>query len=184
MIEQYVQANSLSCLLNEDCSAELIPEPFRCQGSISFRVTYSEYSNYILSLPSDSGIILMSDFSLLRNLASTGNPKLYACFLKDLAFAICKEIWFAEAYSKDASIILPASFNGNNVALSVYLKSYEACKAVEMELVDKVQSAGFRSLKTKRRQNKSLYQLAVILYYLSKITPGMKEVNLVYDLAN
>lgn len=182
MIEQYVQANSLSCLLNEDRMVEIIPEPFRMQGSVSFRVTYSEYINYILSLPMDSGIKLMSDFPYLRNLASTHNPKLYSCFLKDLAFAICKEIWFAESYRKDASIILPASFNNKPARVSECITSYSYCREVEPELLYKVESVGFGLQKVKREQNVHLLQLAVILYSIAKAPVVLEEVNLVYDL--
>lgn len=183
MVEHYVQANSLSCLLDETFLAEMIPEPFRMQGSVSFRVTYSEYSNYILSLPMDSGITLMSDFAYLRNLATTGSPKLYLHFLKDLSFAICKELWFAEYFSKDASIILPASFNGNDIPLSSCLQSYIYCRDVEGELLDRVQSAGFKPYRVKRQMNIALHRLAVILYSMSKVSDVMEEVNLVYDLA-
>lgn len=182
MLEQLVQANSLSCLMNEDCTVEQIPEPFRMQGQISFRVTYSEYSNYILSLPMNSDVILMSDNSLLRNLASSGSPKLYSCFLKDLAFAICKELWYAECYNKDASVILPTAFNGNDIKLSDYLQYYSVCNGVELELVNKVHAAGYTSLKVKREHNISLFKMAVILYHMSKIPTVVKEVNLVYDL--
>lgn len=183
MIEQYVQANSLSCLLNRDSFVEVIPEPFRMQGMVSFRVTYSEYINYILSLPVDSGIILSNEFTYLRNLASSANPKLYAYFLQDMAFAICKELVFAEKYRQDASVILPASFNGNNVMASAYLESYRYCVEVEKELLNKVSTAGFGQLKVQRDHNRSLFKLAVILYFMSKVPTVMEEVNLVYDLA-
>lgn len=183
MIEQYVQANSLSCLLNQDKSVEIIPEPFRMQGSVSFRVTYSEYSNYILSLPKDNCIVLMSSFNNLRNLAATGNPKLYTYFLKDLAFAICKEVWFAECYQRDASVILPASFEGQSILVSDCLKSYQYCQEVEWELMNVLQTAGFELSKVKREQNVFLKQLAVILYSMSKVPKVLEEVNLVYDLA-
>ena len=182
MIEQYVQANSLSCLLNEDSTVELIPEPFRMQGSVSFRVTYSEYSNYILSLPADTGIKLMSEFSYLQNLAATCNPKLYSCFLRDISFAICKEVWFAECYKKDASVILPASFSGNTIKVSDCLESYQYCKDVELELLGKVNCAGFVIPKISSMQNLRLIQVAVVLYSLSMASQVMDEVNLVYDL--
>ena len=184
MIEQYVPASSLSCLLNQDISVEKLPEPFRMQGSISFRVTYSEYSEYVLSLPLDTQVILMLDCQNLRNLAANGNPVLYSWFLKDMAFAICKEIWYSEAYQKDASIILPASFNGNNIKVSDCLSYYSVSRGVESLLVHRVLSAGFESRKIQRFQNQYLFQLAVTLYYLSTIPSGMEEVNLVYDLQN
>ena len=184
MIEQNVQANSLSCLLNADSSVELIPEPFRMQSNVLFRVTYSEYSNYILSLQNDSGIILMSNIDYLRSLASTDNPKLYSCFLKDLAFAICKELHYAERYRKDASVILPTAYNHNDLLLSMCLSNYSNCRDVEGELKYCLQTAGFELTKVKRIKNIRLFQLAVILYAMSKAPTVAKEVNLVYDLTD
>lgn len=182
MIEQYVQANSLSCLLNQDSSVELIPEPFRMQSSVTFRVSYSEYSNYILSLPVDTRIVLMSSYRYLRNLASSSNPKLYSYFLQDMAFAICKEIWFAEKYDKDASIILPTSFKGENLKVSDCIKSYQFCLDVEQELMARLNQAGFGLHSIKRVQNMLLKNLAVVLFAMSKAPAVLEEVNLVYDL--
>lgn len=182
MIEQYVSASSLSCLLNEDSSVEIVPEPFRMQYAVSFRVAYSEYINYILSLKDDSGIRLMSEISYLRNLASTSNPKLYSCFLQDIAFAIYKELCFAERYRRDASVIIPSSYSAPPLNVTDCLKSYIYCKDIEQELVNKATQAGFILSKVERSANIPLFQLSVVLYQLSKVTTKVKEISLVYDL--
>lgn len=182
MIEQCVTASSLSCLLNGDSSVEIVPEPFRMQYAVSFRVAYSEYINYILSLKENSGIKLMSDYTYLKGLASTNNPKLYSCFLQDIVFAICKELCFAERYRRDASVILPSSYKVQSLKVTECLKSYEYCRDLEPELIDCVNKKGFLLKKVERPDNKPLLQLAVVLYQLSKVTASVKEVNLVYDL--
>lgn len=182
MVEQYVSANSLSCLLNRNCFVELIPEPFRMQYSVSFRVAYSEYINYILSLKEDSGVKLTSDFQYLKNLVSVNHPRLYSCFLQDIAFAICKELHFAEKYNKDASVIIPTSFRNTAMKVTDCLKSYSACREVEGEMIEQVTSTGYSLKSVKRPANIPLFQLAVILYQLSKATTEVKEVSLVYDL--
>ncbi len=182
MIEQYVKANSLSCVLNENCSAEKIPEPFRMQGTVSFRVTYQEYVKYILSLPDKSLIVLMADISFLRTLATTNNPKLYSYFLKDLAFAICKEVWFAEAYDRDASIILPASLSSEPIGVSKYLDSYELYSYIQVELINKVIGRGFPLNTIKRTHNLVLFKIAVVIYFCSGVESLFDELNLIYDL--
>lgn len=182
MIEQYVSANSLSCLLNRDSSVELIPEPFRMQYAVSFRVAYSEYINYILSLREDSGIKLMSEFGYLKSLASSNNPRLYSCFLQDTAFAIMKELCFAERYKRAASVIIPSAFNSAPLKVTDCLQSYDACKVSQYELVSRTAETGFIIKEVVCSDNIPLFKLAVILYQLSKVAVSVKEVNLVYDL--
>lgn len=182
MIEQYVNANSLSCLFNRNKSIEIIPEPFRMQGSVSFRVTYSEYSNYILSLSPETSIVLTSDLSYMKNLATTKNPKLYSCFLKDMSFAIAKEIWYAESYKKNASIILPASFNGKDLLVSECLKSYEYCKNLEVEFLSMLSEINYTLNKIKSLHNELLFKLSIVLFSTSNVPTIMEEVNLVYDI--
>lgn len=183
MIEQFVKANCLSCLLNENSSVELIPEPFRMQGIVSFRVTYQEYAQYILSMTDRAGIILMADFEYLKELASSQNPKLYKCFLNDIAFAIIKEVWFAERYKKQASIIVPASLDSKqSCGVSDMLGYYKVCGDAEMLLCQRVTARGFDIKPPKIEQNKNLFKLAVVLFYLASISVNPREIDLVYDL--
>lgn len=182
MIEQFVKANCLSCLLNENSNVELIPEPFRMQGTVSFRVTYQEYTRYILSLTNRTGIILMADFEYLKELASSQNPRLYTCFLNDMSFAIIKEVWFAERYKKKASVILPASLDSKPWSVSDVLKYYQVSGNAELLLCQKVTSRGFELKPPKIEQNKNLFKLAVILFYMASVSTNPREIDLVYDL--
>lgn len=181
MIEQYVRANCLSCLLNRNNQVEIIPEPFRMQSSVSLRVTYSEYRNYILSLPQDTLIKLCADVELLRNLASTESPKLYNYFLRDIAFAICKEVHYAEKYRKKATVIVPASFVEQTSSVSDCVQNYGYCSDVEVELKESITNAGFPLGNMSNTHNMQLYKLAVVLQALSKVPTTMKEISLVYD---
>ncbi len=183
MIEQFVKANCLSCLFNEDRRVELIPEPFRMQGVVSFRVTYQEYIRYILTLTRTTGIVLAADVEYLRELASSKNPKLYSSFLKDMAFAVLKEVWFAERYNKDASIILPATLDSEPSNVSDLLEFYQYCGESERVLAVMMENAGFEHSIPRRSQNLNLYKLGVLLHYTSNSSVTLKELNLVYDLA-
>lgn len=180
MIEQCVSSKSLSCLLNANKAAERLPEPFRMQSSVSFRITYSEYYNYMLSPDADVIAHPYTTSSYLRSLAMTQNPKLYRYFLADVAFAICKELHFAELYDADATVILPASFSGTNVPLGTCLECYEIANCVEDELFALVNNTGYYINSIKRAHNIKLWKLAVYLFYLSKVYTLGKEVNLVY----
>jgi hypothetical protein len=181
MIEQVVSAKSLSCMLNADKLAERLPEPFRLQSSVSFRITYSEYYNYMLSPDADTITHLNVTCTYLRSLAMSQNPKLYRYFLADCAFAICKELHFAEAYDMDATVILPASFSGTNVPMSTCLEFYDTANCVEDELFALVNNTGYYINSIKRAHNIKLWKLAVYLFYLSKVYSLGKEVNLVYS---
>lgn len=183
MLEQYAKATNLSCLLNADKEMELIPEPFRMQRNVIFRVTYSEYINYVLSLAKNNRIKLLSNTGSLVDLALTGHPLLYNHFLEDMAFAIIKELYFAEFYRKRATVILPAAFNQHNINLSSLLGSYPYCVGVQNELLFKCAQLGFNLPKNISEVNLFLYKTAVILYSLSKNSNAVEEVNLVYDLA-
>lgn len=180
MYKQYAEVNNLSCLLNEDKDVEILPEPFRMQKEVIFHVTYSEYKKYILSLASDTEVKLMTDITVLQTMAMQDQPRLYQCFLKDVAFAILKELYFAELYKKPATTILPASSNGNSMKLSQFVQNYNNCCQVQSELLIYMNSIGFGIPKRITTQNVRALQTAVILFYLSK-QDTVKEMNLVYD---
>ena len=182
MITECVKANALSCLLNEDPGIEQLPEPFRMQSTVTFCVPYSEYSKYILSLRDGDGVLLMSSISLLRDLASSGSPLLFKYFLRDVAFAICKELFYATAWKHDASVILPTSSDGTVVPTSRILSLYPSAKQYESELCGKMDNAGFKVSTKLSEHNKRLYQIAVVLYHLSYQDATQKQVSLVYDL--
>lgn len=176
-----VKATSLSCMLNRNNNVELLPEPFRLQGHVAFHVAYSEYVNYIRSLDADSPIQLSAPVSRLKTLVMSQSPQLYLHYLQDMAFAIMKEVWFAEQYKTDGTIILPESNNGVT-KLSAFLHSYQYGRAKEAEFLSQVAIAGFRPNTVRRPHNVNLQKLAVCLYYLSQFQTGVSEISLVYDI--
>lgn len=182
MIEQFVNADSMSCLFNEDCFAEKYPEPFRMQGTVSFRVVYREYVRYILSLPPNTAVVLMHDITQLKYLATMESPLLYLRFLGDMAFAIAKEVWYAERYKKEASVLLPSNPNLSAQKVSAVLQLFSSMNAYARSLVILLDSRGYNGLSPKITHNVNLYRLSVILYGLSQSKQAVGEVNLVYDL--
>lgn len=182
MLQQYANADNLSCLLSANKDSEMIPEPFRMQPKVIFKVTYSEYINYVLSLTSAMSVKLMTATSVLSDMATTGQPKLYNCFLKDMAFAIIKELYYASACHKTASIILPASFNNNNVGLRQILEAYAYCGQAQTELVSRCRALGYILPANLTDQNANLFKLSVVLYNISMQPNAVEEMNLVYDI--
>ena len=177
-----VKATSLSCMLNRNSNIELLPEPFRLQGHVAFHVAYSEYVNYIRSLDVDSPIQLSAPIARLKTLVSSQSSQLYLHYLQDMAFAIMKEVWFAEQYKTDGTIILPES-DGVVTKLSAFLNSYKYGCIKEAEFLSQVGNVGFRPNSVRRPHNVNLQKLAVCLYYLSQFPTGVSEISLVYDIS-
>lgn len=182
MIEQFVKANCLSCLLNGDREMELIPEPFRMQGIVSFRVTYQEYIQYITALNSSSRVMLSASVKALKEFASFRSPRLYEYFLKDLAFAIYKEVWFAEICRKDASIILPSTLNNSPSRVSDLIGFYQSNSESEHQLISRIARTQFEYIVPENQHNINLYKLSVMLYFLSDKRTESNSVSLTYDV--
>ena len=182
MIDAFVKADSLSCLFHRDIASEVLPEPFRMQRDVSFHVTYSEYFSYIISLPSDSPIILSAPLQLLKELALVGNPELLRYYYLDMAFAQAKEVFFAEFFGKDASCIVPTSFNDNNIQLSSMLLAYQHYSNYYTELMRNLKASGYTFTKNVNGYNANLLKIAVILIGWSRSNKVMDEVNLICDL--
>lgn len=177
-----VSANSLSCLLDERAGVEVYPEPFRLQPTLVFSVPYSAYRDYLLSLKDDAMIRLSGKIPFLRNLASSSNPQLYKYFLRDIAFAICKEISFAEREKTDASIILPSTIDGSQILASSCKDIMLSAGQYEVSLREKISTAGFAFPKRLRAHNEALYKVAVYLHWISQLGTLNNEVGFVWDL--
>jgi hypothetical protein len=153
------------------------------QKDVSFHVTYSEYINYIISLDAESHVKLSDDLGRLKELAIVSSKELISYYLQDMAFAMCKEIYYAELYSKEASKILPCSFTGQRVNASTLLNAYNHFAQYDTVLRNQLSTAGFMFTKNISSLNAQLFKVAVSLYGFA-VSKGMgEEVNLVYDLA-
>lgn len=181
MVQTQVKADCLTAILNENFLLEPLPEPFRLRPNVSFLITYSEYITYLLSLSKTTDIMLSADVTYLQDLAKTKNFELYPLFLQDIAFALAKEVWYAETFAGEGSVILPFSTNGYEHKVSNYLQSYAQCKSCESVLYAKLDRAHFTGLKIRSQHNDNIFRLAVVLQYMATQTPIVKEINLVYD---
>lgn len=184
MRELDAPANRLSCLLSGNMGYELYPEPFRMQQGMLFRVAYSEYINFILSLPKESPVVLMNNRDYLTSLATTDQPILYKFFLQDIAFAILKELHFAEMYKVAATAILPGDYDsGVQWKLSDFIQLFQYCVESQAKLREQAEARRLLIPAKISKVNESLYQTAVVLYNISLSNGDIDEIQLVYDLA-
>jgi hypothetical protein len=173
---------NLSCLVSADGSLELFPEPFRMQKTVIFRIPYDVYVHYLLELPKDTKVILSNDINLLQTYAEHDHPDLYKCFLQDVAFAILKELSFAEIYKQYATRIIPGAFDGYSIGVSKLIEEFPQSKSAANMLL---QQAGLYNYKIPRNTvsqlNSPLYQLAVVLYQKSLSPLAVPKMDVVWD---
>ena len=107
MLECKVVFNdNLAPLLLLDKDMEPVPEPFRMQGNVLLLVPFSEYISFI-DFYLDKVNYLSTPTHLLKQYVNDKNlDKLYQSFLMDMAFAVAKELHYAEAHQKDATFIV------------------------------------------------------------------------------
>lgn len=178
------KADNLSSLLDTQTGVEIMLEPYRLQPSVIVGVAYSEFLAYVRSLTASSQIRLISGNSRLVDFASNNNPQLYNCFLSNVAFAICKEIFYAEMFYGDGTVILPATASGaSEMPLVVFLHAFPATKSQKTEWDIFLQNAGWFTT-IRRQSNQRLKELAYCLYAASlKPVKFEGELNLGYTEA-
>lgn len=182
MVTCQVNAGSLSSLLDTRGSIELIAEPYRLQQSVALSVPYSEYVKYIQMLPHDSKIALFSDTQTTLRYATTKDPRLYNSYLKDVAFAICKELFYSERCQEDATVIVPFSFNSESWEVSSFLQMVSVTPYLEQEFESLLKVHNHHE-RIRIQRNKTLKRLALAIYKLSSLSQVSGELCLAYDLS-
>jgi len=181
MIIQYAPANSLACLFSYAKKCEELPEPFRMQRSVSFRVLYDNYADFVLSLPEDTMVELATSIPDIQRAIAQGGFLSYSFFLKDMAFAIMKELHFAERYKRLSTIILPAAFGVESTPISAFAAKYNLTTGAEGSLLRAVREKGFVVKTPVTSGNRILYNTAVVLYFISQNTVRT-QIDLNYDI--
>ena len=177
-----VSSRSLSCMLsrNKEYDIVLAPEPFRLQSNVVFHVAYSEYINYVRSLSVDSQHILSAPVAVLQRLSDMNSDQLYLYYLQDMAFALAKEVWFAESNRCDGSIILPSS-EGAELKASTLLGIRRYFNGHKEAFHKLVEHHGYSVARVRSSHNVNLLAVAECLYYLSGQESSGARINLEYD---
>ena len=183
MVEYYAKGLDLLCLMNLNPTLEPVPEPFRLQPSVALRVTFQAYIDFVNCLPTDEeSIRLAGDLLATKDFARIQSPLLYNCFLRDMAFALAKELHFAEKYKGTCTLILPSSDTARTLSNKVLNANFlQHCSAQEQYLRNIANSYGFEVPQYISPQNVAAYRIAVYLLYLSG-KPGVSEYNYSSDV--
>ncbi len=182
MIEYYAKGSDLLCILCLNPALEPLPEPFRLQESVLLRVTFHDYVDFIHSLQFEAGsLMLAGDLNVTRRFAQLRSPLLYNCFLRDMAFALGKELSYAEHYSKHGTAIVPTSDTQLTISKAAYAGAAQRCASLHRQMQDVLKSYGYSLPASVSSCNSDLYDLALYLLYLSK-QAGVQECN--FQLSN
>lgn len=183
MVEYYAKGTELLCLMNMNPDLEPVPEPFRMQSSVVLRVTLTAYVDFIRMIPADvDSIRLTGDVNVTKHLARVNSPILYNCFLRDMSFAIAKELHFAEKYKRKATAMLPTSHTCSTMLNSTIDSIYEhECDTARTTLNEIIASYGFEIPNSISSVNEPSYRLAVYLLQQSA-NEGLQEYNFTYGI--
>lgn len=181
MVTCQVNSGSLSSLMDTRGCIELIAEPYRLQRDVVLGVPYSEYVTYIQALPEDSSITLLSGTKQTIRSCTAKDPTLYNAFLCDVAFAICKELFYSERCGEDATVIVPIKNGPAPMAVSKFLR-IATISPFDSDKFEKLLAVHNHSQRIRSERNKQLKQLALALYSLSCLGNIRGELGLTYDL--
>lgn len=170
--------DSLACLLDLQSSLEPLPEPFRMQSNAILKLPFAVYTCYISSMKTDSELTLVDGLHVRRVLADADSPKLYQYFLKDIAFAILKELCFAERFHEKATTIIPTSDLEHKVNMQTVETIYNSCESEGIEMVRLFNEFGYVLSPKISNLNLQNYKIAVMLYHMSKFDHLPQEVGI------
>jgi hypothetical protein len=107
-----VTSDALASLLLLEKELEPTPEPFRCQPNMQFAVDFEEYVTFCTNFLGRADLLYtpyqkLHQLTREYRLGSDGAKReLWSAFLKDMAFAVLKELYWAESFGKGASSII------------------------------------------------------------------------------
>lgn len=174
MITSDVGSDSLAALLLLERDFEPTPEVFRCQPTVIFYVDFQEYINFCssylgktdyLTTPSRELQKLVREYRLGSESAKNS---LFSAFLKDMAFAVCKELHFAEALGKGATNIVHVTESRVLLTQGDIDKYFvNVAERVFPILLSRLANKGYALPSQISARNAHLFKYAVVMYYLS-----------------
>lgn len=100
MIEKQLTADTLASvlILDSDHTLEPEPEPFRFQPELTLIVPFIAYQEFVHTLPGSCRLLAMLPSSI-------NDQNVLRAYYTDVAFAVCKELYFAERRGKQCTVI-------------------------------------------------------------------------------
>ena len=174
-------AGCMSVLFDSRFGIECMPEPFRLQADLLIGVSFPEYCKFVNSLSIDSGVQLITGTQQTVNLRETNVDALYVTFLRNMAFAILKEIHFAECALTEATMLLPVSSSSQGLSFVTYLQRTATLPLFTSELRSLVEPTGYWHENLRMEKNNLLFLLANRLYAIARGSGAWGELNLTVE---
>lgn len=166
----------LATVLILDKRLEPQPEPFRCQPKVHFVISFEEYVKFIRNdLDSGYNWLYTSTKVLLENIreldqqnTESARQELFTAFLRDMAFAVMKELCIAEALGKGATRIShTTSLSKTVLDHQDYSRYFANVKShIEPVIIDYLSRNDY-SLRRVSGPNRYLYEYAITLMFLA-----------------
>lgn len=171
-----VDADSLASILYTNRQIERLPEPFRGQPHVTLLVDFEDYIRFVTSALGRVGYLYTSASELTtltsmyrREQSETTRMKLWSAFLKDMAMALLKEVWWAERLGKGATTITQMeilegiTFSAEDI-VHIYASAGHERQKVALEWLA---GKGYEYPPQVSARNSFLFKLAVTTFHLS-----------------
>lgn len=180
MFECHAKSTDLLCLMSLDKTLEPYPEPFRMQPLLCVKVSPDIYREFILKLPEGADVLITGQIEQIRHYAIIGSPLLYNCFLREMAFVIAKEVYYAEKYQKECTRIVPSSPMTRPISVPAIVATVDShCSEAYALLLEIMNSYNFEFNKGISVKNEQHFKLASYLLHLSALST-VKEFSVSY----
>lgn len=162
-----VRADSLATLLLLDKSLEPIPEPFRCQKNLCCIVEFEEYCKFLDRYLANVDYLATPTYLLKQYLRDGSEIQLRKAFYKDMAYAVCKELHYAERKHTVATRIIHTLRKDSLVTTANTLdREYlDVCNDTVYRIYQKMDELDFALPARFHSENFALWQYANLLYH-------------------
>jgi hypothetical protein len=179
MNTKVVDYDSLAVLLLLEKQLEPTPEVFRSQPNVTLVVPFEEYISFIELLLGSLDLLATPSETLHHHLREYrlgdrggARKKLFSAFLRDMSFAVAKEVYYSEQRGKGCTRIIHRLEEG--VTLSAQdIDSYYANVALSTApaMLTKLSCKGYAMPAQISAPNAYAWKYAVVLNFLSNSIP-------------
>ena len=167
-----VMSDNLAPILLLDKEMEETPEPFRMQKNVLLIVSFSEYLKFIDNYLDKVDYLSTPTSMLKQYIMHNDTTRLYSSFLADMAYAVAKELHYAEKYKKSATMLVHDVSDAKVNSLSDIENMYKDIRNfTENNLHQYMGAKDFALPKFFNKDNDILWHYANVLLFFS-MAPG------------
>ena len=168
MKEIMVSYTNLAPLFLLDKTFEEKPDPFRLQGDrVMFIIPFNEYKLFIAKYLGTVDYLATPTKTLKAYLNTQNDIELYRAYMKDVAVAIGKELYYSETYGKSATHYKHLS-DGNQTYTKEDLFSIYKMIGNQTAFRDYLSSHDFKLPNSFMDSNFDLWVYSNVLYFFSQ----------------